>query len=144
MLLTCVTNRSSSLSDHQRPRGETDRSVYPLTVGARYVVVGMGLWENILSVLVRDDWGGPCFAPAGLFELGVHRLPSGWLFGLFSGIRASGQQIWTDPRSAVWGYPELVNDPAHAGALEEGEAAALSVFAVRMEQAERVGDSVEG
>ncbi len=25
----------------------------------------MSIWENVLEFLVRDDWEGPCFAPAG-------------------------------------------------------------------------------
>jgi hypothetical protein len=141
MRLRCAFNRSEMLADHQRGRVADVDSVYPLSVGVEYVVVGMGLWENVLSVLVRDDWGKPCFAPAGLFELGVHDVPADWRFGLCSGIRASGRGLWTDPCGAVWGYQELVDDPAHPAALEERDAAALMIFASRFAEAEDRAES---
>lgn len=137
MRVMCVFKQASKLADHQRGRTLNVDTTYPLTIGKSYVVLGMGLWENILSILVPDDWGGPCFAPAGLFELGYHDIPSDWKFGLFSGIRASGKEVWTDPRGATWGYTELVNDPAHAAALEEREPDALAVFSARVTEAER-------
>ena len=133
---TCIDNRAASLSDYQRPRGDLDHSVYPLTPGLGYQVLGMVLWENVLSVLVRGDWGVPCYAPAGLFELATWEIPAGWKFGLFSGIRASGTDLWTDPYGAAWGYSEFVDDPAHGAALAEGDPAALAIFAERLAEAE--------
>jgi hypothetical protein len=100
------------------------------------VAVGILLDENQLSFLVRDDWGGPCFAPAGLFELGTFEIPSGWEFGLLSGVRASGRELWSDPAQAVWGYPELVRDPQHGAGLAERDPAAIAVFAARVSAAE--------
>jgi hypothetical protein len=101
---------------------------YPLTVGSEYVVVGMGLWENVLFVLVRDDWGKPCFARAGLFELGSGEIPAGWRFALCPGIRASGRELWVQPCGAVWGYDELVDKPEHLGELAERVPEALAIF----------------
>lgn len=75
MFLTCVDNRAVTLSDHQRPRGAVENSTYPLTAGRMYPVLGMVLWGNVLSLLVPDDWGGPCYAPAGLFDLGLGNCP---------------------------------------------------------------------
>jgi hypothetical protein len=136
MFLTCITNRSVDLASNQRPRGETDGTVYPLNIGSTYAVLGMGLWEHILTVLVRDEYGYPCFAPAGLFAAGTSPIPESWSFGLFSGIRASGTDVWTDPRGAVWGYFELVNDEDHAGALGEHQPDALAIFVDRAHQAD--------
>lgn len=142
MFLTCIDNRASALSDHQRPRGSVENSTYPLTVGTSYPVLGMLLWENVLSVLVPDDWGGPCYAPAGLFDLGAWEMPTGWAFGLFSGIRASGVDLWTDPYGAAWGYSEFVHDPEHGSGLAERDEDALAVFRQRVAEAEstRVND----
>lgn len=137
MRIVCVFKQASSLADHQRGRTPNVNTTYPLTVGKSYAILGMGLWENVLSILVRDDWGGPCFAPAGLFELGRHDIPPKWEFVLLSGIRASGKDVWTDPGSAIWGYSELVNDPTHAAALEEREPEALAIFSARVAEAER-------
>lgn len=128
MIVTCAFIRASDLADHQRGRATDLDSVFPLTIGGRYLVVGMGLWEGVLSFLVRDDCGTPCFAPAGLFELACYVLPDSWRFRLGPGVRASGKDLWVEPCEGVWGYPELVDDPAHAGALEEREGRALAVF----------------
>lgn len=136
MFVTCLHNRAVMLSDHQRPRGSVEHSEYPLTIGKSYAALGMVLWENVLSFLVPDDWGGPCFAPAGLFDLGTWELPAGWSFGLFSGIRASGRDIWTDPYGAAWGYAEFVHDTDHGVALAERDEDALAVFYRRVAEAQ--------
>lgn len=128
MRLTCAFNRSSALPEEQRGRMADVEETYPLTVASEYVVLGMGLWENVLSVLVRDDWGKPCFARAGLFELGSGEMPEGWRFALGPGIRATGRELWMQPCGAVWGYARLVDDPAHAAALEERDPEALAIF----------------
>ena len=130
--LLCAFNRSSALPAEQRGRLVDVDEMYPLTVGSEYVVVGMGLWENVLFVLVRDDWGKPCFARAGLFELSSGEIPEGWRFALGPGIRASGRDLWVQPCGAMWGYDELVDDPAHLGALEERDPDALAIFERRV------------
>ena len=108
MRAICRFNRSSDLADHQRGRFASVDSEYPLSVGGEYVVLGMGIWENVLSYLVRDDIGHPAFAPTGLFERGEDAIPSHWLFALREGISASGRERWVHPCSAIWGYPALV------------------------------------
>lgn len=128
MKILCVSNHAAFLSDHQLPRGSTNNSTYPVSSGRSYEVFGMTLDENQLSFLVSDDWGWPCFVPAGLFDLGVFEIPQSWEFGLQSGIRASGYELWSDPSQAIWGYPELVRDPHHAAALVDREASAIDIF----------------
>lgn len=136
MLLTCIDNRAVTLSDHQFPRGAVEHSTYPITRGRQYLVLGMLLWENTFYFLVPDDWGGPCYVPAGLFDLGTWQIPDAWLFSLESGIRASGKAIWTDPCAAKWGYDEFVNDPDHGSDLAEREESALEIFKMRLTQAQ--------
>ena len=65
MFLTCIDDRASSLSDHQRPRGVVESTVYPVTVGRDYPVLGIVLWENVLSVLIPDDWGWSLLCASG-------------------------------------------------------------------------------
>ena len=117
MKLTCAFNRSSALPDEQRGRMADFEKTYPLTVGAEYVVAGMGLWESVLFALVRDDWGKPCTPPLALFEPGSDEMPDGWRFALYPGIRATGRELWVQPCGALWGYAELVEDEDHLGAL---------------------------
>jgi hypothetical protein len=128
MRLVCRSNRALDLSDHQIERGTSLQATYPLTVGSPYIILGMGIWERVLSFLVRNDIGRPSFVPAGLFEEQRVRIPTSWEFTLQAGIRANGRQLWTDPCIAVWGYHELVANPDHAGALEEGDEKAYKVF----------------
>lgn len=136
MFLTCIDNRVAFLADHQRNRGEVDGGRYPLTAGRSYPVLGMLLWENVLCVLVPDDWAGPCYAPVALFDLGTWELPTDWAFGLYSGIRASGVDLWTDPLGAAWGYAEYVQDPEHGAGLAERDPEALAIFRQRVAEAE--------
>ena len=137
MRAVCVSNDPKQLADHQRGRAAEFESEYPLVVGKTYVVLGMGIWENVFEFLVRDDWGGPCFAPAGFFDVLTAPIPEGWLFGLRAGVHASGRDLWTSPGVAVWGYPELVGEPGHAGALQEQEPEALALFDRYYEAAEK-------
>jgi len=128
MRATCVANDPKMLADHQQGRAVAFESTYPLTVGKQYLIVGMAIVERAFFFLVRDDAGGPCFAHAGFFDLLKADIPAGWRFGLEAGINASGKGLWSDPGVAIWGYPELVDDPEHVNALFEFDPGALAVF----------------
>jgi hypothetical protein len=129
MRATCRHNLSSDLAAPQRGRFADIESRYPLTIGRVYAVLGMGIWENVLNYLVCDDVGVPMFAPAGLFEPGgAMEIPDDWEFALCDGIAAEGKDVWTKPCAAVWGYHELVANPMHAAALEEGDGDARALF----------------
>ncbi len=136
MRAACISNDPRALADHQRHRAMEFASVYALTIGKRYPILGMSITENVLEYLVRDDWGGPCFAPAGFFDLMTAQIPENWHFALKPGVHASGRELWSHPVVALWGYPELIEDPEHAAALEEQEAAAVEIFSRYADAAE--------
>lgn len=136
MKLRCRANVGSALAEEQRPRGENAQTRYDLTPGKDYSILGMILWENVLALLVADDWGGPGFFPAGLFEREAAQLPSDWHFGVLAGIAATGRGLWEQPLQAVWGYPELVEDQGHIDGLGNREAESLSVFRAQQEKVE--------
>lgn len=137
MRVTCIENVPVVLADHQRGRAAELESAYSLTVGRSYAVVGMAIVERSFYFLVRDDDGGPCFAYAGFFELFTAPLPAGWRFALETGIRASGRDLWSAPNVAIWGYPELVEDPSHVDAFYARDPAALEIFNSYVAQANR-------
>jgi hypothetical protein len=97
-------------------------------------VLGLGLFETILIVLVCDETGKPNWLPSGLFEFDVQRLPAEWEFALLDGVAASGGDA-SNRWVAKWGYPELVRDPTHADRLTERDPAALEVFFRELERA---------
>jgi hypothetical protein len=127
MIVTCVYNLGDDLADHQRGRFTMLHSEYPLTKGAAYVALGMGVWETILEVLVRDDWGKPLWCPLGLFDCPPQPMPADWAFTVCDGLTLSGTALWTR-WVARWGYEELVRDPGHSDALMERDPAALAIF----------------
>lgn len=126
--LRCVAARGVFLPAGSRPRGTTDASAYAVTPGRAYPVAGVLALADHLSVLVRDDWGGPAFVPAGLFAGVTTVVPPGWEFALDSGTRAGRRALWGEPVLAVWGYPALVHEDGHAAALLAGDARAVAVF----------------
>jgi hypothetical protein len=139
MRLTCISSRAMDLTEEQRPRGSLPQSTYPVTAGGTYLVLGIQVWENFINLLVEDDDGLPAFVPAGLFDLGTWRIPDGWSFGLFAGLRVSGRDRWSEPLVAAWGYEEFVSDSEHASALAEMDANALRVFSLRTAEAHLAG-----
>jgi hypothetical protein len=127
MIATCKFSRSSELSDHQRGRFAGFDEEFAVTVGLDYIVLGVGIWETVLQVLVRDDDGLPSWCPAGLFALPVQPIPGGWMCGLGDRISAAGADLWT--RWVVkLGYAELVVDERHSDLLMERDPEALAVF----------------
>jgi len=127
MIVTCARTNSAQFADHQRGRFTDVDEQYPLTLGASYVVLGMGIWETVLHVLVRDDEGNPNWCPLAAFDCARQRIPTTWEFATREGLLASGRDIWTR-WVAQWGYPELVRDPAHSDALMERDPAALATW----------------
>jgi hypothetical protein len=126
--LRCVANRGAFLPEDRRPRGTGPQSAYAVTPGRSYEAVGVLVLADHLSVLVRDDWGAAAFVPAELFDGVTTAVPPGWRFALVAGSRAGSRDLWGEPCVAVWGYPALVDDPGHVGALLAGDPAAVGAF----------------
>lgn len=143
MKAVCVHKVSTELADHQQGRFAKVESRYDLTLGKAYLVLGMGVWETVLQVLVRDDFGTPCFCPAALFEIEEQPFPSDWHFALEDGIRLSGVAAWTH-WIAVWGYKELVVNRSHGSDLGERNPEALAVFEAEYLKAGGEPDRPEG
>jgi len=135
MWATCITNRAADLADHQRGRTWLEATTYHLTPGRGYLVLGMSVTETRLMIFALDDTEFPGFYPAGLFDIASQPTPARWMFAVRDGMRASGTDVWANPVQAVWGYPELVEDPSHYTRLVEGEAAARDVFQRRLAEA---------
>ncbi|WP_157555480.1 hypothetical protein [Nocardia crassostreae] len=77
----------------------------------------MVLQNNRLGVLVLGNDGWPELVPLDLFSVVDGALPSGWEFVAKPGFR-----------TALWGYPTLVRDPEHIGALRARKQEARDVF----------------
>ena len=129
MIARCIRERSADLGGPFSPTAlYTSKTVFHVTIGSDYVVMGMGIWGSTLIALVRDNTGKPNWLPAGLFDLGSKKFPSDWQFTLIDGLAASGAIDPSNRWVARWGYPELIRDPAHSDQLVERDSAALEVF----------------
>jgi hypothetical protein len=125
MKAVCLTNDPKDLADYKPDQAH--RALWRLTPGRPYPIAGMASGGGGLSFLVRDDSGGPLFAPAELFEMFEADFPTGWIFAVNSGLAIHApegpptpptqRRNPEDELSAVWGYRELVEDPMHATAL---------------------------
>ena len=127
MTAACRATRTSDLADHQRGRFSDLDEEFPVTSGRTYEVVGVGVWETTLEVLIRDDDGQPSWCPAGLFDISDQPMPDGWRFALRDGVSLSGRDLWTQ-WVVVCGYSTLVTDPTHSDRLMERDPAALRTF----------------
>ena len=126
MIATCVHGTGPSLGTPARAHLYSEQTAFPLTVGADYHVMGIGVWGTVLVALVIDDGRNPTWLPAGLFEIEPQRIPADWEFALLDGAAASvgePDRGWV----AMWGYPELVRDESHSDALLERDQEALDV-----------------
>lgn len=100
-----------------------------LTEGKAYRVGGMIIYRNVLSLLVRNNIGSPSWPPAGYFEVVDDSVPSHWHFRLGGGAKKGGRELWADPLTAIWGYPELVCKPGGLDALSmDREREAMTAF----------------
>ena len=127
MIARCVRHTGASMGEPERGHYYTAETVFHVNIGSEYLVMGMSLWETILTVLVCDETGRPRWHPIGLFEFDSQRLPDDWEFRLLDGIAASGGDA-LDRRVAIWGYTQLVRDLEHSDRLIMQDPSALQVF----------------
>ncbi len=133
MIGRCIHNTGSNLGPSTRGHFYSPETVFNVEIGNDYVVVGLGVFETVLLVLIRDDTGKPNWLPIGLFEFDAPKLPTGWEFALLEGTAASGGET-SNRWVARWGYSELVRDASHSDALIEREPRALEVFFRELER----------
>ncbi len=126
MIARCKYNMGKDVPGRGRMAVSPD-ATYPVTVGRDYTVMGMGIFETDLSVLICDETGKPFWHPIGLFEIAAQGVPPHWEFCLLDGIAASGGDA-TNRWIAKWGYPELARDPAHSEGLMGRDPHALDLF----------------
>ncbi len=139
MKARCIENdpiKIPSLLDYgfspPRPNSEPP---YSLTIGQLYPIVGMIFWRKDFSLLTQNNWGSPCMAHAGFFEPFTGQIPSGWLFTLGPGARASDAELSTYPVSATWGYPEFISEDDYDERLYDGGATAQRIFDSHIDEA---------
>ncbi len=124
MIVRCLANRGTGLGEPDHGLYFTDAAKFSLVVGKDYPAHGMAMYKRGLIVLVQAETGSPKWYPVELFEVVDGTLPADWRFATRD-EGATGTQ-------AIWGYPELVDDPGHKDALIEREPDALAVFADRV------------
>jgi hypothetical protein len=127
VIARCVRNTGVSLGPPQHGRYYTVRTVFHVNIGSDYLVMGMSLWETVLTVLVCDETGRPHFHPIGLFTVDIQAMPDHWEFVLLDGIAASGGDA-LNRRVAMWGYRELVRDLEHGDKLIDRDPATVEIF----------------
>lgn len=138
MVVGCRHNAGSSLGKPGPGAFYTEETIFHVTIGGEYDVLGLGFFETTLLALVLDDTAKPNWLPSGLFDFSHEALPTGWEFSVFDGIVASGGDRAADHWVAMWGYPDLVRNPRHSDELIERDPAALTIFFRELEN-ERAG-----
>jgi hypothetical protein len=130
--LVCCVNRAADLPPaHQ----DVASAEWPVTIGRAYLVGGMSLYANVVSVVVEDDRGGISWVPIAAFEAGDFVIPEGWHFALMDAIREP-----EGPLMAAWGYRELVFDEdGHWDELAYSEPRAMALFRERTGQDPKPG-----
>ena len=145
----CIGNTGAHLGPRTDRVFHTDRTSYNIRVGSVYRVVGMGIWDTALMVLIRDDTDKPSWKPIGLFEIEPSTFPRNWQFSLIDGIAASGGDA-SNRWVAMWGYKELIADPKHSDALIERDPHALEIFnrqekmSIMTDDERRLGVTISG
>jgi hypothetical protein len=128
MLATCRHTTGAELPPPEDGSYYTARSVFQLTAGEPYRLMGIGVFEAVPIALVRDDAGCATWLPLAAFTVSPQPLPDNWQFAAADATSAGG---W----AMRWGYPELVRDLHHIEALIEREPFALAIFEAELGRA---------
>lgn len=132
----CIRNKGDELGPPRSWAIHSEQTLFDLEIGQYYQVFGVGLFHEVLAALVFEGGRSPNFLPVGLFDFAPQKLPDDWEFGVHDGIAASGVG---EPSSwvAMWGYPELVRDPAYAERLVDRDPEALDIFYLQLARASK-------
>ena len=131
MLFKCVRDKGWNLPEADPsgliPEGSIYRgpyvsaqTVFNLTLNKAYQVHGLAVYNGGLTALVVNDTELPTWYPVEAFVVVDGTLPPSWRFCLRDEDGPTGLQ-------ALWGYPELIDDPDHIKAIEY-DTSALSIF----------------
>jgi hypothetical protein len=121
MIVECINNDQAKAPDVFVNGGVHPTHVHvDLSVGQRYFVYGMSVYNDNLFYLVRTDLGDSRWKLPYFFEVRDDRIPPYWEFrySVIEGQNRMGRPA----RSATWGYRALLEDPAHVhGFIEEAD-----------------------
>jgi hypothetical protein len=120
MILKCKLNHGNELPAPRNGLYFTNQTSFPLTKGKEYTVHGLSLFKLGLIVLVLDETSLPNWYPVELFEVVDGQVSPEWIF-------ATGNEGELGT-SAVFGYPELAQNPAHRFGIEDRDDDALQIF----------------
>ena len=120
---SCIFDTGAGLGEPQGHHFYSLRTRFNVTVGGKYVIAGMGVYDSVLVALVSDDTGKPNWLPIALFDVNISVFPPGWKFRSF-GSQVGASSKW----QARWGYSALVEDPRHVDQLIERSPEALTIF----------------
>jgi hypothetical protein len=127
MKARCIKTTGRELGQPRHGSFYSQESLFSLTLDAHYPILGLGLFDSYLLVLLKDDTDKPNWLPAGLFEWIPQPLPSDWKFAIVDAQAASGGER-TNRWIARWGYPELIENPNHSNLLIERDETAMQIF----------------
>jgi hypothetical protein len=119
MVAECRYNSGKNIKNY-RFRGETDNSVYDLTITKQYKIFGICIYEDIISYLVSDDSELPNWYSALCFKIINNQLPKEWFYKEFIEDNTL--------LKAIWGYKLLVDDKKHYIGLLEREKEDIDYF----------------
>lgn len=132
MIAKCLHNQGSQLPQPARAHLYSERTTFEVTPGEDYQLAGLGVFETVLLVLVRDDTGKPNWLPSALFQMTMAQMPSSW----YLSVREPDVSVAGD-LTGKWlmmmGYEELIRDPSHSDGLIERDAEALETFHRRLD-----------
>jgi hypothetical protein len=134
MIGRCIRDNGAALGGLGRGAFYTSETVFHVDVGSEYRIMGIGIFDAAMVVLVCDETGKPNWLPIGLFELESTKLPGRWEFRVLDGVGASGGDVasrWV----MKWGYPALVRDASHSDHLVERDPRALEEFYAELARA---------
>jgi len=120
MRISCRANSGQALPESYLGNGYFRESVFNVTIGSEYAVLGIAVYKGIVCFLLVDDVSLPNWYPADLFSVVDSRIPANWFSALYPGNAAA--------LGFLIGYRALIFDERHYDALLERDPEALEIF----------------
>lgn len=120
MEVICHKQDGYLLSPKEVRNGKETMTHYEgISLGRKYLVYGISLYEEGINYLLYDDFSMPNWYPAELFDVTDSRIPVDWHY------KYSGND---ESLTAIWGYEELVHSETHYDDICEQEVNAVQLF----------------